>query len=148
MTMPTRLNPYLNFTNNAREAMEFYHSIFGGELRVSTFAEFGGAPEGLQGDNIMHAMLESPNGFVLMGSDSPGSAGTENGSSAGGGNVTISLSGEDAEELRGYWEKLSDGGTVTMPLERQMWGDDFGMCVDRFGTSWMVDIVNMSNVGS
>ena len=52
----------------------------------------------------------------------------------------MSLSGDDADELRGYWEKLSDGGTVSVPLEKQMWGDEFGMCTDRFGVAWMVNI--------
>jgi len=57
-----------------------------------------------------------------------------------GDNITVSLSGDDADELRGYWQKLSDGGTVTMPLEKQAWGDEFGMCVDRFGIPWMVNV--------
>ena len=87
----------------------------------------------------MHAMLETDHGFTLMASDTPpGSQQTR------GDNITISLSGEDADELRGYWQKLSDGGSVTMPLEKQMWGDEFGMCVDRFGVPWMVDIVQAS----
>jgi PhnB protein len=57
-----------------------------------------------------------------------------------GDTITISLSGDDADALRGYWEKLSGGGNVTMPLEKQMWGDEFGMCVDKFGVPWMVNI--------
>src|SRR5215211_7816717 len=55
-------------------------------------------------------------------------------------NIAVSLSGDDADELRGYWEKLSSGGSVSVPLEKQMWGDEFGMCVDRFGVAWMVNI--------
>jgi PhnB protein len=70
-----------------------------------------------------------------MASDTP--SGMERTS---GDNITISLSGEDGGELRGYWEKLSHGGNVTMPLEKQMWGDEFGMCIDRFGIPWMVNI--------
>ena len=57
-----------------------------------------------------------------------------------GTNVSISLSGDEADELRGYFAKLSEGGSVTMPLEIQMWGDEFGMCVDQFGVMWMVNI--------
>ena len=85
----------------------------------------------------MHGMLETPSGFTIMGADTP--PGMEH---QPGTNMTVSLSGDTGAdaELRGYWEKLSDGGTVTMPLERQMWGDDFGMCVDRFGIPWMVNI--------
>ena len=133
--MASRLNPYLNFGSDAREAMEFYRSVLGGELKVSTFGEYGGAPEGLGEDNVMHAMLEGPDGFVLMASDTPAGMG-----STAPGNVSLSLSGDEAPRLRGYFEALAEGGTVTVPLELQMWGDVFGMLVDRFGIAWMVDI--------
>jgi PhnB protein len=83
----------------------------------------------------MHAQLETPSGFTLMAADTP--AGMQR---TPGDTITISLSGDDGEELRGYWEKLSAGGQVTMPFEKQMWGDEFGMCVDRFGVPWMVDV--------
>jgi PhnB protein len=132
--MASRLNPYIGFDGTAREAMEFYKEVFGGELTVNTFGEFGsqGAPDA---DKIMHSQLETDRGFTLMASDTP--SGMERTS---GDNITISLSGEDGGELRGYWEKLSHGGNVTMPLEKQMWGDEFGMCIDRFGIPWMVNI--------
>jgi PhnB protein len=134
--VPSVLNPYISFRDNARQAMEFYKDVFGGDLRVSTFGEYGdsNAPGA---DNIMHAQLETQNGFTLMASDTP--PGME--SNQGGGNVSISLSGDDEQELRGYWDKLSDGGTVTMPFEKQMWGDLFGQCTDKYGVSWMVDVV-------
>ena len=132
--MPSRLNPYLNFDGNTREAMEFYKDVFGGELNINTFGEYGEADPALA-DKTMHAQLETERGFTLMASDGP--PGTE---LKFGDNISISLSGDDAGELRGYWDKLSDGGTVTMPLEKQMWGDEFGMCVDRFGLQWMVNI--------
>jgi PhnB protein len=132
--MASRLNPYLNFDGDARQAMEFYKDVFGGELNVNTFGEFGN--EGSPGaDKIMHAQLETANGFTLMASDTPPGMQRNPGDS-----MAISLSGTDAGELRGYWEKLSDGGTVTMPMEKQMWGDEFGMCTDRFGVPWMVNI--------
>ena len=134
--MASRLNPYLSFTDNARTAMEFYRDVFGGELTTSTFAEFGaaGTPDA---DKIMHGMLNTPSGFTLMGADTP--TGMEYSS---GTHVTVSLSGDDAAELRGYWARLSEGGTVSVPLAKQMWGDEFGMCVDRFGTPWMVNITS------
>jgi PhnB protein len=132
--MPSRLNPYVNFAGNAREAMEFYREVFGGTLRLDTFGEYG-AP-GPDADKIMHAQLETPSGFTLMASDTP--AGMQRNP---GDTIAISLSGDDGDELRGYWEKLSAGGQVTMPFEKQMWGDEFGMCVDRFGVPWMVDAV-------
>jgi len=130
----SRLNPYINFDGNAREAMEFYKSVFGGELAVSTFGEYE-EPASPNADKIMHAMLETDSGFTLMGADTP-----EGMAYNPGDNITVSLSGDDADELRGYWEKLSAGGTVSVPLEKQMWGDEFGACSDRFGISWLVNI--------
>jgi len=130
----SRLNPYISFTGNARQAMEFYRSVFGGTLSLNTFGEFG-AQDSPDTDKIMHGMLETDSGFTLMGADSP--AGTELNP---GDNVAVSLSGDDNDELRGYWEKLSDGGNVSVPLEKQMWGDEFGMCVDQFGIGWLVNI--------
>ena len=132
--MASRLNPYISFSNNAREAMEFYKSVFGGNLSLNTFGEFGSDDASIA-NNVMHSQLETDNGFTLMASDTP--PGMDH---SPGNNMAISLSGDDAGELRGYWDKLSDGGTVTMPLEKQMWGDEFGMCVDRFGVPWMVNI--------
>jgi PhnB protein len=132
--MTSRLNPYLNFPGNARDAMEFYRSVFGGDLKLNTFGEFGNEDATIA-DKIMHAMLETDRGFALMASDlAPGMTHTP------GTNITISLSGDDGDDLRGYWEKLCEGGQVTMPLEKQMWGDEFGMCTDRFGIPWMVNI--------
>ena len=133
--MTTRLNPYLSFRDNAREAMDFYESVFGGELTRSTFGEFGASEDPAEQDKVMHSMLVTDNGLTLMGADTPNSMDFSPGS-----NGTISLSGEDETELRGYWEKLSDGGDVSMPLEKAPWGDTFGMCVDKFGVSWMVNI--------
>jgi PhnB protein len=132
--MASRLNPYISFPGTAREAMEFYQSVFGGTLTMNTFGEYG-AQDAPEADKIMHGLLETESGLALMGADNP--PGTELNR---GDNVAVSLSGDDVEELRGYWQKLSDGGSVSIPLEKQMWGDEFGMCVDRFGTSWMVNI--------
>jgi PhnB protein len=132
--MASRLNPYISFDGDARQAMEFYERVFGGTLTLNTFGEYG-APDSGHADKIMHAMLVTDSGFTLMASDT--APGMEHNP---GNNITVSLSGDDAEELRGYWEKLSDGGTVTVPLEKQMWGDEFGACVDRFGIPWMVNI--------
>ena len=132
--MPSRLNPYISYAGNARQAMEFYQQVFGGDLTLHTFGEYG-APDAPEADKIMHGMLEAPNGFTLMGADTP--PGMEH---KPGTNMTVSLSGDDADELRGYWEKLSAGGNVSVPLEKQMWGDEFGMCEDQFGVPWMVNI--------
>jgi len=131
--MASKLNPYITFAGNAREAMEFYQSALGGQLEVNTFGEYGDA--GPDGDKIMHANLETSDGFTLMASDTPPGMEPSSGSS-----ITVSLSGDDTDQLRGYWGKLSEGGEVHMPLERQVWGDEFGQFTDRFGIQWMVNI--------
>ena len=132
--MASRLNPYLIFDGNAREALEHYRDVFGGELALSTFGEFGAA-DGVVADQIMHGQLDTPAGFTLMASDkAPGS------SYDPGDAIAISLAGDDAADLRRYWERLADGGTVTLALEQQMWGDEFGQLNDRFGVPWMVNI--------
>ena|SRR5215210_9279593 len=133
--MPTRLNPYLNFRDNAREAMEFYKSVFGGDLNVSTFADFNASEDPSESDKVMHSQLEAPDGMLLMAADTPNSMEFREGS-----NGRISLSGEDESELRGYYDKLSADGMVIMPLDKAPWGDFFGMCTDRFGVTWLVNI--------
>ena len=131
--MASRLNPYLNFDGTTRQAMEFYRDVLGGELTISTFGEFGATDA--PADGVMHAQLVTDAGYCLMASDVPPHM-------AGGEvhNGTLSISGDDGEALRGYWDRLADEGTVTMPLEKQMWGDEFGMLTDRFGVDWMVNI--------
>jgi PhnB protein len=132
--MPSRLNPYLSFDGDARAAMEFYVDVLGGSLTLSTYGEYGD-PNAPEADRIMHGLLESRSGFTLMGADAPPGTTVNRGD-----DVALSLSGNEVDELRGYWERLSEGGTVSVPLEKQMWGDEFGMCVDRFGVRWMVNI--------
>jgi PhnB protein len=133
--MTSRLNPYLSFRSSAREALDFYQSVFGGELMMSTFKEFGVSEDPAEQDLIMHGQLETPSGYTLMASDTPGRMELPTSSS-----ITVSLSGDDEAELTGYWEGLSAGGTVSEPLVTAPWGDTFGMCTDRFGTKWLVNI--------
>jgi len=134
-SMGTKLNPYLGFRDNARAAMEFYQSVFGGELTLSTFGENQASQDPAEQDKIMHAMLVTDSGLTLMGADTPAGM-----SYTPGDNISVSLSGEDEDELRGYWEGLSKEGTITMPLEKAPWGDVFGMCADKYGVSWLVNV--------
>jgi PhnB protein len=133
--MQSKLHPYISFKDNTREAMEFYKSVFGGKLVMNTFKEFHAAEDPSEENLIMHAILESDNGISFMASDTPKRMPYQPGS-----NFSMSLSGENEAELRSYFQKLSSGGTVTMPLEKAMWGDTFGMLTDRFGVNWMVNI--------
>ena len=132
--MASRLNPYISFSGNARQALEFYKAVFGGNLTLSTYGEYG-APDSPNADQIMHGMLETDTGFTLMGADLPPGMDHQPGN-----NITVSLSGDDDAALHGYWDKLSEGGTVSVALEKQMWGDEFGQCADQFGIAWMVNI--------
>lgn len=134
--MTTRLNPYLNFRDRTREAMEFYSSVFGGELSFMTFAEMHASEDPAEQDKIMHSQLVTEHGLTLMAADTPNRMDY----SPGTNDFAVSLSGEDEGELRGYWDKLSDGGQVAMPLDKAPWGDLFGMCTDRFGITWLVNV--------
>lgn len=133
--MTVALNPYLSFRDDAAEAMAMYQSVFGGELTQTTFAESGMGEPGAEG--IMHAQLVTPNGMTLMASDTPPSMEYTPGCAH-----ALSLNGDagDAEVLREWFAGLSEGGTVTMPLEPAPWGALFGMCTDRFGVNWMVNV--------
>jgi len=132
--MAVQLNPYLGFKDNARAAMEFYQSVFGGTLNISTFKEFHASQDPAEDDLVMHAQLEGDNGIVFMASDTPARMDYTPGNT-----FNMSLSGDDEATLRGWFDKLADGGTVTMPMDKAPWGDIFGMCVDRFGVSWLVN---------
>ncbi|WP_150460117.1 VOC family protein [Nesterenkonia ebinurensis] len=131
--MGSQLNPYIMYNGNARQAMEFYREVFGGELEMGTAADFG-SPDLVAADKIMHAMLETPQGYVLNAWDAPEGMPYQEGN-----NVAIYIGGSDTE-LRTYFEKLSAGGTVTMPLETQAWGDEAGSLIDQFGINWMFNI--------
>lgn len=132
--MVFQLSPFLWFNGTARHAMEFYASVFGGNLAFNTFAEFG-AQDSPDANRIMHGVLETDHGYTIMASDV--TSDTEYQPMAG---FAINLGGEHADLLRGYWDKLSEGGAILMPMQKQIWGDEFGMCVDKFGVSWMVNI--------
>src|ERR1700760_3518200 len=132
--MTSRLNPYLNFNGTARQALDFYQGVFGGELNIMTFGDMGAAA-GADAGKIMPGRRESDPGYTLMAPDLPSHM--EFQAPAG---FSVSLSGDDGDALRGYFEQLAAGGVTTMPLQKQVWGDEFGMCTDKFGISWLVNI--------
>lgn len=128
------LNPYLAFRDEARPAMEFYQTVLGGDLAIDTFGsypEMGHDPS--ENDLVMHAQLTAPGGLILMASDTPGGMPYDKPQG-----FSVSISGDDTDEIRGIWNSLSDGGEVTMPLDTPPWGGLFGMLVDRFGIAWMI----------
>ncbi len=133
--MQSKLNPYLSFKDNTREAMEFYRTVFGGKLDLSTFKDYHASQDPSEDNKIMHSVLEAENGITIMASDTPNRMEYRAGT-----NMSMSLSGDNEAELKAYFEKLSVGGMVTMPLEKAIWGDSFGMCTDKFGVQWLVNI--------
>lgn len=141
--MTNQLNPYISFNGTARQAMTFYRTVFGGELEFHTFDEYGAAEDPADAARIMHSMLSVPGGMVILAADTP----TQMGEPPVSSNISLSLNGDDEEKLRDYWEKLSESGKVVMALAPQLWGDVFGMCVDKFGVAWMVNISKDTDEG-
>lgn len=133
--MTARLNPYIGFRTQARDALTFYHGIFGGDLQLMTFGENHASQDPAEADLIMHGQINIPNGMTLMCSDTPKTMDL-----AGDTNITVSLSGDEEALLTGYWTGLSQGATIIEPLAKAPWGDSFGMLQDKFGTRWMVNI--------
>jgi PhnB protein len=133
--MAVTLNPYLNVRDGTREVMTYYATVFSGELTLSTFAETGGMGlEEAEQHKVMHAQIVTGAGLTLMAADVPASMDVS-------GNGTVSISGDDEADLRGWWDALTDGGSITVPLEKAPWGDTFGMCTDGSGVDWMVTIL-------
>lgn len=134
--MKTSLSPYLTFNGNAAEAMQYYQSVLGGELTMQTFGESGMSDSEELQDRIIHASLENETINIMASDTSP----EHSPPIAVGNNVNLSINGSDKVTLTGYFQKLSEGGKITMPLEKQFWGDVFGSCEDKFGIHWMVNI--------
>ncbi len=128
-----QLDPYIFFTGNCREAMEFYKTVFGGELTMSTYDEAPGEKPENSAGKVMHSKLTG--GLIsFMGSDSTRTK------PFGESFITLSITGDDEKELRTTFDKLGAGGKVTSALKKEFWGDTFGTLTDKFGVDWMVNI--------
>lgn len=124
------LNPYIYFSGQAREAMEFYKSVFGGELFTQTRTDAGMKDD--HPDWLIHARLEGGNAKLLASDTERASAAAKK--------IELSLDGDNETELRGIFDKLGDGGQVRSPLNKEFWGDIFGSLTDKYGVVWMVNI--------
>ena len=137
----TQINPYLNFNGNCEEAFNFYKSVFGGEFpMISRFKDMppaeGQPAMNVDGDKIMHVSLPISRETSLMGSDVGGEWAKHN---VVGNNIQLSINAESEEEAKRIFSALSEGGRVTMPLDKTFWGALFGMFIDKFGIYWMVN---------
>ena len=141
---------HLNFRGDARAALEFYQSVFGGQVTIATYGDFG-MPAGVPGaDNVVFGQVETVDGFRVMAYDIPGkpggsaaSAGSthrENGTTVTDQPFFVSVRGETLEEVRGYWQKLSAGASIVEPLAASAWSPGFGMLTDGFGVTWILDV--------
>ena len=141
--MPSRLNPYISFADNARQAMEFYQQVFGGELSLNTFGEYGRRRTRRVPTRSCTACSRPTNGFTLMGADTPPGMEYQPGNN---------MAGQPERRRRRRAARLLGeavaGGNVSVPLEKQMWGDEFGMCEDQFGIAWMVNIAQPAGLRS
>lgn len=133
--MTVRLNPYLNFRDQSRAALEFYHSVLGGELTIATFGDYGMSDDPARTDLVMHGHLVSDAGLDIMASDTPPGGDDP----AMGTAINIALTGDD-ERLREYFTGLSEGAEVVVPLAPAPWGDEFGLLNDRFGVAWLFNV--------
>ena len=141
---------HLNFRGDARAALEFYRSVFGGELSVATYGDFG-MPQDVPGaQSVVFGQLETTDGFRVMAYDIPGQSGgsaasagsthRENGTTITDQSFFVAVRGETLDEITGYWAALSAGATIVEPLAASAWSPGFGMLTDRFGVTWILDV--------
>jgi PhnB protein len=146
---------HLNFHGNAREALKFYHSVFGGNLVIATYADFGAPKDIPNADKVVWGQVVGDSGFQVMAYDVPSteplpqtgkpSTRRENGMTITQEPFFISLRGDSINEVMGLWEKLSESAIVIEPIAQSAWAPLFGMLTDRFGVTWVVDVVSPYN---
>lgn len=148
--MSIQTTTHLNFRGDAREALEFYQSVFGGHVMINTYADFGMPAEIPGADRVVFGLVAAPNGFRVMGYDVPGETapGVVGGGSTGRENNTtitdqalfVSIGSDTLGELQEYWNALADGGSLVEPLAASAWSSGFGMLTDRFGVTWSFSV--------
>lgn len=135
--MTVNVTPHLNFRGNAREALEHYRSVFGGDLMVATYADMGNVQDPAEADQVVFGQVSSEHGFRIMAYDVPASRAWSRGEDP----FFVSVRGADSAEITAYWEKLAVGATVLQPLAPAAWAPLYGMLTDQFGVTWVMDVV-------
>lgn len=152
MTIST--TAHLNFRGDARAALEFYQSVFGGQAAITSYADVGMPQDAPGANHVLFGQVESPDGFRVMGYDIPGatsgrlagegSTHRENGATLTDQSCFVSVNGQTLDEIEDYWEKLSDGATIVEPLAASEWSPGFGMLTDRHGVTWTFGVTPAS----
>jgi PhnB protein len=148
--MSIKTTTHLNFRGDARAALEFYQSVFGGDIAITTYGDFGMPREVPGAENVVFGQVETAEGFRVMGYDIPGQSGgsgaaagstrRENGTTVTDQPYFVSVQGETLDEVQRYWAALSVGATVIEPLAASAWSPGFGMLTDSFGVTWILDV--------
>jgi PhnB protein len=127
---------HINLRGTARQALEFYQSVFGGQLALVTYKDAGNVQHPSDADHIMWGQVDSDNGFRVMAYDVPVATPWSQGENA----YFVSLRGDAAEEIAAQWKKLAEGSTIIRPLEKAQWSPLYGMLKDKFGVVWVLDV--------
>lgn len=148
--MSLKTTTHLNFRGDARAALEFYQSVFGGRTVITTYGDFGMPVDAPGAQNVVFGQVETPDGFRVLAYDIPGLSG---GSAVGAGSthrengVTmtdqpffVAVDGDSLDEVQGIWDKLSVGATIVEPLAASAWSAGFGMVTDQFGVTWILGV--------
>ena len=140
---------HLNFRGDARQALEFYQSVFGGDVTIATYGDLGMPADAPGADGVVFGQVVTPEGFRVMAYDIPGQTGgaRETGSTRRENGVTltdqsffVSVRCDSLDDAQGYWQQLTVGAIVVEPLAASAWSPGFGMLTDRFGVTWIVDV--------
>jgi PhnB protein len=127
---------HVNLRGDARQALEFYQSVFGGQLALVTYRDAGNVQDPADADHIMWGQVDASNGFRVMAYDVPAAMPWNPGDNA----YFVSLRGDTAEEIAAHWTKLAVGATILRPIEPSPWSPLYGMLKDRFGVTWVLDV--------
>lgn len=136
--MSVKAVTHLNFRGDARQALAFYHTVFGGDVAIVTYKDVGNVQEPSEADQVTWGQVAGASGFCVMAYDVPSHMPWSQGENA----FFVSLRGETAQEISAYWEKLADGATIVQALAPAQWAPLYGMLKDRFGVTWVVDVVS------
>lgn len=132
---------HLNFRGDAGAALAFYRSVFGGDLTTVTYQDAGNVQDPAEADQVMWGQVAADNGFRVMAYDVPSAMPWHQGENA----FFVSVRGEEAEEITAYWEKLAEGASIVVPLAPAQWAPLYGMLRDRFGVTWVLDVLSPYN---